>query len=613
MIKQKMKPTLSPWMKYVAILAVWLLACLFWYVIPLPQAKADGLTPVGRGYFHPDHDTVVYVLSGAAAVCLGTYLNLRTRPAPDVVQTAPPTLQKFKYVSLAGDVFAVMMILALVVVIDPEEVAERTFHKDGLHHLSYYVLGPLQGYRHGGALGTEVYTQYGCGWVFVFRILSQFVPINPVTLLMALPIFGAAYFASAYFLLRLLTRSVLWSWVGLLACLQWQLYSGTDAPLWIYPSSTVLRMPCDMLIVAALLCRSAAPRCTAALGGMLGGCSILFGTDTGIYVVVSLVIYSVWSILNAKSRRACMSLTWLWGFLLATAFTGLWIASRNTLWERRFWTGYYEAVLEFGSGFGAMPLADSLGNPVCASLFVLVLMTYSVTVARTCAAVLGGEATDRDLALGTIGIFGFGTLVQFISRSHPYNLFHPIIPACLLITVSLSDHFWRRQIFGGAARLWSHHAKPLSLIVVLMVLLAVNPNVWICPTTASKVAQTIVGLRRAPYPKGLVELNAKARLLNELLSKLTRDGNRAEIIGEDPTLWLMATDRPPMGRYCPAVLINLQQVWRMQAAVEQRKPAILCVVHRPTLYKTEVSYVLGSWRLLLQNEDFSIYASPSYQ
>jgi hypothetical protein len=252
-------------------------------------------------------------------------------------------------------------------------------------------------------------------------------------------------------------------------------------------------------------------------------------------------------------------------------------------------------------------------QPAFALLMLAILLVYTFVFSRSAAAVLRGTASDRDLVLAFTSVVGFGTFTLFINRSHPYNLFHPIVPACVLATVLIAERF-PDSGHTATLRQWiSQRRISLAAVAGSALLLAINPNVWDYPSAAASLARFVTGSSRGPGPRHLAELMHKATLVKHVLRELEQGGNRVEIIGEDPTLWLLALDHPPMGRYCPALLINLSQIQRMEAEFQHRRPQVALVINYPGRYHANPQYFDSQWRLLYADPEFSIYASPEYR
>ena len=82
------------------------------------------------------------------------------------------------------------------------------------HHLDFFVMGPSLRYLNGGALGTEVYSQYGVAWPIIFSACSPIFNISYDHVLRIFVLYGTLYFAGVYLSLRLFSGSLLWGAVG---------------------------------------------------------------------------------------------------------------------------------------------------------------------------------------------------------------------------------------------------------------------------------------------------------------------------------------------------------------------------------------------------------------
>lgn len=156
---------------------VWLLAFVAWFTVPVPIPNVENLTVIGASEYRPDFDVIIYLVSGIAAVIVGTLLTYLAREK--VRSELPACTGVDRMVSRTVDCLAILTVLCLVPVIAPDVLAEQTFNGDQFHHLDFYLMGPLNAFRHGASLGTEVYTQYGSGWILIFLRFS--VSCSPST------------------------------------------------------------------------------------------------------------------------------------------------------------------------------------------------------------------------------------------------------------------------------------------------------------------------------------------------------------------------------------------------------------------------------------------------
>lgn len=587
---------------------IWGVAFVCWLIIPTPFPNLDGLTFIGIKYFRPDYDVGIYVASGAVAILIASVLKyLAYRPAIPVVAAGTNTLKQS--ISRVIDLLAVATVLCTVIVVSPAELTERGFDADAFHHLNFFLMGPLQAFRHGAALGTDVYSQYGSGWVLVFTVIGLFFRLDYQIVIGLLPVFGAIYFLSVYFLLRLLTKSATWSFVGVLACLQFQLFTGTDHPIWLSPSSSVLRCPLDMALAATLLLLPFKPRLAAIGAGCLGGLSLLFGTDTGIYVALSLMLFTFLSILGTRSVANAKVLGLLWASYATVLIAGLSVVSRGTMWQSRFWKGYFESLLEYGGGFGALPVSDAIVQPLVALLLFGILMLYTLTIANAFAASARQGDFARANVLAVIATIGLGTLMLFINRSHPYNLFHPIVPAIVLLTQFLA----RRSATDEAATTivkWLWQERVATIVgSILVFLLFINPKLWDYPSVAAKVASQVSDDDVAEQPRNFALFSEKVKTIEKILHEFEKL-NRVEFVGEDITSWIVALDRGPMGRYCPTLLIHERQKEKMVEDFRKSNPQVAFLITFPEAYGANPNYFDDAWKALYSDPELTIQINP---
>lgn len=596
----------------VSVIGIWLSAFVAWSVVPVPTSLRDDLTQVGREFYRPDRDIPIYLVSAVLATIAGSVLFFLAGRRADTSSTNSSGPQKNIGISKIIDGLVTLLIPGLVLIIDPGDLTEKCFVADGFHHLDYYLMGPLHAWLHGKALGTEAYIQYGSGWVLVFDFLGQFFRIDHQFVLAVMPIFGVFYFASGYVLLRILTGCALWSAAGILACLQFQLFSGTDLPIWASPSSSVLRCPFDICQAISLLSLRKFGWAAAVTAGVFCGFSLLFGTDTGIYVASATALFSFISFVRPSTPTRRRELLILWVMCSAVFLSGLTIVSRGTLLSSEFWSGYYESLLDYGGGFGSLPVSGMLTSPSHALLLLFILCTYSLTISGKLAAILHRTADDRDLVCAWIATVGLGTFLLFVGRSHPYNLFHPIVPACILIVVCIAD--WQRSsnhVIFGVGRL-AESLIPAGAILLLLIVLAGNSGVQYYP---SPIVKSVRFLLNRPLPETTQEFQRfradlqKYRRGFELLEK----SNRVLFVGEDPLLWLMEFGRPPMGRYCPAALISARQEDQMLSEFGRLRPQVAYVVAYPSLLGSNVNYFDETWRVFFQNSDVTILVSSEFK
>ena len=132
--------------------------------------------------------------------------------------------------------------------------------------------------------------------------------------------------------------------------------------------------------------------------------------------------------------------TWLFilGVVIGTLvmlISGLVLASRGTLFHPAFWRGWLGPLLSFGGGMAQLPIRNAVSDWGAYLLFTSELLVYLYFLVIPIKKSLRKILLPEDLVLGMIATYGLGTIMIFIGRSHPSNLFHPSVPFCILLTV----------------------------------------------------------------------------------------------------------------------------------------------------------------------------------
>ena len=243
---------------------------------------------------------------------------------------------------LLGGVGVMGAITLLIYVPDPAHLASRVFQTDGFHHWDPYAVAPALAYGHGAALGTDVYCQYGVGWPLLLAALSCFRPLAYKLAIEMGVLWACLYFTALFLFLWDLLRSRRWAICGVLLAVFLQMFCGTEVPLWVSPSSTVMRSAMDVFFWSCLRHARGGDDRYAYLTGAIVAAAMLFGLDTGLYLLVCHGAYcpALWRLQTDPERQPRLR-----GYalrsgatLLATLLLGLVMASRGTLLHGGFWT-----------------------------------------------------------------------------------------------------------------------------------------------------------------------------------------------------------------------------------------------------------------------------------
>ncbi len=460
-------------------------------------------------------------------------------------------------------------ILAVFVVVPwPRFVLWRTFDTDQFHHFDFYVMAPALAHAHGLRLGTDFYAQYGVGWPLVLDTLGRLTGTRGYTTFIWLEMFvGCCYFLGLFAFLRAWMRSAAWALTGLLLALALALFTNTGgAPKWIWPSSTVLRYVFDIALFSVLTAH--ARRGDARLGPLAGavlGLQIVFATDVGLYLAFAFCIYLVCAFRRALPGPAASSLA---RFGLGAAAGWMVVAGSGFAWANQgqlpgsaFWRGLTESIFVYGGGVANLPIAQAIvSHGDTALLLLAMLATYVRATGTALHACWACQVSARQALRATIAVYGMGTLLIFVGRSHDQNLLHVTIPWSLLVVESAA----RLATFlpQRAAGRWA-----LALSLWLMVYIAAHGASMRYPNLVNGVAGLLdshVGNRASwidgagdPLPTEPAAHLAEFRAATDAIRKVSAGGRRSvAVIAFNDTAYLLDAGVAPYFRYSP-VLANL--------------------------------------------------------
>ena len=126
----------------------------------------------------------------------------------------------------------------------------------------------------------------------------------------------------------------------------------------------------------------------------------------------------------------------LLGVALLVALGGTSIIS-GPLTDRRTGAALFEPIVTYSSGMGCVPMAsletaDRVWFMCVAGVCLWPLSRWLLL--RRVGLPCGGDALLR----ACLGEYGLCVLMLFVQRSHPLNLYHGIVPFCLLSTQGLA-------------------------------------------------------------------------------------------------------------------------------------------------------------------------------
>ena len=514
------------------------------------------------------------------------------------------------------------LLIAVLYIPHPEFVSGFNYQLEHFAHWNSFAMVPALAYRHGGALNSDYYVQYGVGWPLVLAGLSRFTPLSYGLAIRVAMIWGCVYYGALFFFLQTLLRRTSWAFVGLSLALFLQCFGGmVGSHVWALPSGTVLRYSVNMLFFLACLYHARSGRAWLGLPiGALAGTVLLFGTDPGLYITVCLLFY-----IAAIPRLQSRAVGWRgwWRFTLGaaaalagTAGTGLCIAARGTLFQAKFWSVWLESVGDyFAGGISDLPIAWTMNNWCSYLVLVLVLISYLVAILWMFERLWFRKAAAEDLIAGLVALYGMATLLLFVGRSDPAYLRNVAIPFCVVATWLLRavHQFATEQVLAAvvperrSAVRGVLQGAPWLVAAALLLALFGDPNFraypgllqtylgnrstgpgTMYPWSAAEEDYLFLSRRDAPLSavpdqengtrdaevKRLREEVKNFRAVAEAMRDLAASGKTVAMLDVDDSLYLLEADIRPWFRYSPVLqnLLTKEQVRSVEQVLIDHPP-----------------------------------------
>jgi hypothetical protein len=462
--------------------------------------------------------------------------------------------------------YATPIFILLVVGVPPDRwryLAGQFFGAELLQHMGFFVMGPALSFTHGKAFGSEFYSQYGVGWPLLASALSRFSALTYANLAGMEIVYGCIYYVALFFLLRICFKQEVWAALGVVLAIYWQIFSGIGPAdvIWQFPSSTMMRHPLDVWFFLALVMHQRSGKTFwAGAAGFAGALGVLFETETGIYLLVTFIIYAILRAGLAPDqgrpnggKGLLASVLVFFACVAAILLPLLLYASRGTLFTSAFLRGWLEALFLFGSsGVGALPIAELPDAPLV--FFLIMLTVYLGVIAYAIIRGLHRSATGGEVLLATLAAYGMAVLLLFVGRSHPFNLCHAAPPFAVLLTALLS------RCYSALPGSLQKSALPHALTAGLALLLLTKPSFQIYPSLVGSLFQSPpiadVSLRAKPLdmsglPPSYEGFARETQDLCSTIHTLAPDGKDVAILDLNDTMLYSVADACPWSRYSP--------------------------------------------------------------
>lgn len=474
----------------------------------------------------------------------------------------------------AWDLIVPVLIVAFIYVTSWREVAGKQFLEETLLHWDYFAMGPALSFTHGYALGSEIHSAYGVGWPVVFSGLSEWFPLSFGRMIQVASIYTCLHFLGAYVFLRLMVRRPLLAAVGVVLAMLPYFVAMEGLVIWRVPNVTAMRWSFDVwCLIAMTMYVRTGRRAWALAGGAIVGLAVFFVIDTGMELVAAFGFFWLCLLLYRPDRgRVVRDLALVLVLAPAVLSAGLAIAGRGDIFNPAFVKGWLEAPLEFGGGFGMLPMAI-VANPQTIIAFGVLFLTYITTAGYALSRAQHGETDPADrvfvLITGFLAFYGLMVLVKYMGHSAELIFYRLLMPAALLGTVLVdraAGHYVRyvRHSQGDSARAKLARRLPVALGGVVALFLVAGPQSPVVDAflaypnliSARVSDETPSGLCLISDPRDLCGIPesmsgmvAGVRQITERLEEIERDGETFGVIDEAGAFFNAATDTAPWGRY----------------------------------------------------------------
>lgn len=388
------------------------------------------------------------VLGAVGLACLGAAWILaprRPRRPDGVAGSAPPSGGGRLRWHLA-DLVVPVLVIAVVYLPGWRQLAGNAFVGEEFLHIDYFAMGPAIAFEKGVALGSVFHPYYGVGWALALTKVPLVRTLSYGHFVRLEVIYGCIYFIGVYGLLRVLTRSWQWATAGTALAILLQVCGSFGAAafyIWRFPSATVLRWAFDVwFFLACLLYLRTRKELWLVAGGVVVGLALMFQTDTGLYLglAAGFLWLCLWGMApgpaGGAAKRRLIRTGAIAVVLGVSVFgLGLGVASRWTFLGGKFWTGWLENLQLTQSGATLLPLTGVAGRKVLL-FFALMMATYLAVAGYVVFRLVHRRLTAELILLGSMAVYGFLTLLYFVGRSNPHNLFRPAVPFALVLAGS---------------------------------------------------------------------------------------------------------------------------------------------------------------------------------
>ncbi len=516
------------------------------------------------------------------------------------------------------------LIVLLIYTPNWKDISGSVFLNDQFIHWDGFAIRQTLALRHGLILGRDLFIQYGILWPMIFSQLFRNSPLLYGSVIHTAIIYASLYYIGVYIFLRLITRNIMWSILGMVWLLHFQLFIRNNPQpfLWETPSSTILRSPMDIwfFITSYFVIKSAFRNVLITLmPAVFIGLAILFEFDTGIYLAVIHIFFSIYFIskpLFKNQRKETIkevrSFLIRISLIIVIILSGFLLQGKSSLFQTNYWRGLFEGLIEYATGVSNLPFA-TLNSYNTILLFELIIFVYLFFIAIFLIKFLHQVESTTDLFFAGLSLYGLESLFIFLSRSHRLNLLYPTIPFWILITwIGVNLHKILYRYFKITFHALPYTSKliritiPSSLILMYMIIYLSDSVYQEYPNLINQLflrrkTDNLCLFKNSPDVCGLSEANKpeieQFNQVTSYLKEMSSQGNTIAIIDDTDTMFYVAIDVAPFFRYRPGEVFTKKQLQYLHDQIINLRPDFIMI---DSSTQTE-TMVIRDTRLLIGN------------
>lgn len=432
-----------------------------------------------------------------------TVFSMLPTPASLLIKSLPNFLNKYSLI--------VLLILLLVVLVNFAYLYETGIWVNYYHH--NFVMGTINDLLHGKHLLIDSLSQYGLFLpLFLYFIFLKVLPFSYMNLYLLFMIITVIYYLILFFFLKALTKSNLYSLVGLFLIMGVNtLFNYPTFPVsenYVWPGGTVMRYFFDATVFLVLLKnKDFSSRLLNILASFLVAVAVLYNFETGIALAAAFLYLHLFHSFSFRFNSPMTKTISL--FKNVTPFL---VSLLTLIGVFSFFTYFQTNQFPNWNLFLRFPLLYMAGRSNAVTpeigwyLPYLLLYFSTITIILYNSLIRKSAINWKWTVLAAYSIYGLLLLNYYFSRSYYSNLTVVSIPAGVIFIVLIQ-----------AINQWLKSKKYLNYYFVLRSLLALFV-----------IAALVIGLRTTFYL--YKRINYRIYALNDLRKLEKYPNNRGFIV-----------------------------------------------------------------------------------